>query len=275
MGKKDNHKVHEGGQSYSTIDAVSDYWIKIVDFLQHNWATIEPTEDGCVVYFFTDHSEVFDTLEFTSVNYAMGALSHNGFRLYDDEYSDWIAAPEPPLRVRGVARSRPIYSSGEYWRSSYGIKHFLSAQRDLFPAVLEELKDGRKRTHWMWLVFPQVKGLGRSSIARRYSIKSLSQALDFVNDPVLGSRLRECCEALLALEETNARNVLGQPDDLKLRSSMTLFSEITNNKIFGDVLDKYYRGQRDLKTLSITDHWHRNYFALKDSQGGLISTDRH
>jgi uncharacterized protein (DUF1810 family) len=219
--------------------------------LQHNWGVIEPKETGCVVYFFTDHSDVFDTLEFTSVSYAMGALGHNGFRLFDDEYSEWIAAPEPLLRVGRSARSRPIYSSGEYWRSGLNVQRFLDAQEDVFPAVLEELKSGRKRTHWMWFVFPQVSGLGCSPNASFYSIDSLSEALDFANDPVLSARLKKCCELLLALEGASARNVMGKPDDLKLKSCMTLFSEITNDKTFSDVLDRYYEGQRDPLTLSI------------------------
>ena len=246
----------EAGQTEDLRFDVSDFWIKVVGFLEHNWAAIEPTETGGVVYFFTDTSQVFDTLEFTSVSYAMGALSHNGFRRFNDEYSEWIPAPEPLLRVGRPARSRPIYSSGEYWRTRPHVKRFLDAQEDVFPTVLEELKRGRKRTHWMWFVFPQVRGLGRSPNARRYSINSLSEALDFANDPILGARLQKCCELLLVLEETSVQKVLGQPDDLKLKSSMTLFSEITNDKIFSDVLDKYYESQRDLSTLSIIRRWH-------------------
>lgn len=257
MERQTNESGFEADKVAAPRVTVADYWVKVLGMLQHNWAAIEPRATGCVVFFFTDHSDVFDTLEFASVSCAIGALSHNGFRRFDDEYAEWIRAPDLPLRIRHLHKGAGVYSSGEYWRPDSKVAHFLSAQQDVFPTVLEELKSGRKLSHWMWFVFPQVAGLGRSSNAHRYAIKSLSQALEFANDPVLGARLRECSQLLLALEGTTARDVMGHPDDLKLQSSMTLFSEITNYKPYSEVLNKFYGGQRDLKTLSIIKQWHR------------------
>ena len=108
----------------------------------------------------------------------------------------------------------------------FDLQRFLSAQEGVYVAALAELRGGRKRTHWMWFVFPQFQGLGSSPTARRFAISSLDEARAYLEHPVLGARLRECADALIGLPGRNASDVFGYPDDLKLRSSMTLFDQV-------------------------------------------------
>ena len=137
------------------------------------------------------------------------------------------------------------------------ITRFYGAQERDYEQALSELKAGRKRSHWIWYIFPQVEGLGYSSIARHYAIEDLAEAQAYVADPVLGPRLKECCEALLGLEASDPRAVMGYPDDLKLRSSMTLFAVAAPSEpVFRAVLDKFYSGEPDEKTLEILgENW--------------------
>ena len=123
------------------------------------------------------------------------------------------------------------------------LDRFVEAQDGLYADALAELRAGRKRTHWMWFVFPQIAGLGSSPTAQRYAIASLDEARAYLAHPVLGPRLRECAEALLAVEGRSAREILGHPDDLKLRSSMTLFAGAADDPaLFQAVLDRYDDG---------------------------------
>lgn len=133
----------------------------------------------------------------------------------------------------------------------HDLNRFISAQERSYDAALREIKAGRKRTHWMWYIFPQIAGLGFSSTAQFYAISSMQEAKDYYAHPVLGKRLVEISEALLALDTSDAGAVMGYPDDLKLRSSMTLFFEATGDAVFQRVLDKFYSGKPDSKTLSI------------------------
>lgn len=128
---------------------------------------------------------------------------------------------------------------------------FISAQERSYDAALREIKAGHKATHWMWYIFPQIAGLGFSSTARFYAISSMQEAKDYYAHPVLGKRLVEISEALLALDTNDAAAVMGYPDDLKLRSSMTLFLAASGDAVFQKVLDKFYSGKPDSKTLSI------------------------
>jgi uncharacterized protein (DUF1810 family) len=131
-----------------------------------------------------------------------------------------------------------------------GLNRFLEAQEGVYPQALAELRAGRKRSHWMWFVFPQIAGLGSSPTAQRYAITSLDEARAYAEHPVLGARLRECAEALLAVDGT-AADIFGYPDDLKLRSSMTLFARAADDPaVFQAVLDKYYDGP-DNRTLEL------------------------
>ena len=132
-----------------------------------------------------------------------------------------------------------------------GLARFTAAQEGVYDRALAELRAGCKRTHWMWFVFPQIAGLGSSRTAQRYAIASLQEARAYLADAVLGPRLIECATALLAVEGRSAEEILGFPDDLKLRSSMTLFARAAPGiEVFQQVLDRYYDGKPDPQTLN-------------------------
>ena len=125
----------------------------------------------------------------------------------------------------------------------YNLDRFKRAQEYDFSIALQEVKEGRKRSHWMWYIFPQLKGLGHSGMADYYGISGAEEASAYLADPVLGSRLREICEALLLVKEKSAERIFGYPDVIKLRSSMTLFAIVSEEgSVFQQVLDKYYGG---------------------------------
>jgi len=140
-----------------------------------------------------------------------------------------------------------------------GIKRFLDAHAKHFETALREIKNGKKTGHWMWYIFPQIQGLGFSEMSRYYAIRDIQEAEEYFHDPVLGQNLLEICRALLQLDSTNALLIFGTPDDLKLRSSMTLFLSIPRpDPIFKAVLDKLFAGSKDLVTLSILHDQRRN-----------------
>jgi uncharacterized protein (DUF1810 family) len=128
----------------------------------------------------------------------------------------------------------------------FDLKRFVDAQAPVYGNVVGELRDGRKRSHWMWFVFPQLRGLGGSPTALRYGISSLEEARAYLRHDLLGPRLHECAQLVTAVQGRSAAQVFGSPDDLKLRSSMTLFAHATeDNEDFVAVLDKYYDGRQD------------------------------
>jgi uncharacterized protein (DUF1810 family) len=134
----------------------------------------------------------------------------------------------------------------------HGLRRFLEAQGGCYDDALAELRAGRKRTHWMWFVFPQVEGLGYSATARHYAIRSLDEARAYLAHPVLGERLRECSAIVAEIPGRNALEVFGSPDDLKLRSSMTLFEHVAGGgTVFSRVIEQFYGGERDARTLAI------------------------
>lgn len=133
----------------------------------------------------------------------------------------------------------------------FDLERFISAQEQVYNRVLAELKHGSKRSHWMWYIFPQLDGLAHSTTSKYYAIESREEAIAYLNHPVLGARLRECAEAVLAVEGKTVSEIFGYPDELKLKSSMTLFSEITPDSIFIRVLNKYFQGERDNRTLQL------------------------
>ena len=136
----------------------------------------------------------------------------------------------------------------------FELSRFLKGQDRVYDRVLSELRSGRKRTHWMWFVVPQIEGLGYSSTTQYYSIKSKEEARQYLNHPLLGKRLRECAESILALEGLSASSIFGYPDDLKLKSSMTLFTSVAEpQSVFSRVLEKYFQGNRDERTLALLD----------------------
>ena len=133
----------------------------------------------------------------------------------------------------------------------YDLQRFLDAQARVIDQVRAELRAGSKQSHWMWFIFPQLRGLGSSSMAERYGISSREEAEAYVAHPVLGPRLRECTELVNAVQNASIEEILGYPDDLKFRSSMTLFSAVTNDDaVFRLALQKYFNGKPDAKTLA-------------------------
>lgn len=142
-----------------------------------------------------------------------------------------------------------------------GLERFLSAQEGIYQQALSEIRHGKKQSHWMWFIFPQLKGLGHSSTADYYGIIDLDEARQYLEHPVLGKRLVEISKALLELVGTDANAVFGYPDDLKLQSCMTLFSRLNGaDPAFKNVLEKYYNRQPDQKTL---DRFEANRFTNK------------
>ena len=132
-----------------------------------------------------------------------------------------------------------------------GLDRFLDAQKDSYEIALKEIRAGRKRSHWMWYIFPQIAGLGYSFTAQYYAIKDLDEAVEYLNHPVLGKRLMEITEALLQVDSNDAERVLGYPDHLKLRSSMTLFYLASGNDVFKKVIDKFFDEKMDQRTVDL------------------------
>jgi uncharacterized protein (DUF1810 family) len=134
----------------------------------------------------------------------------------------------------------------------HDLGRFVTAQSASYDRALAEIRGGRKRSHWMWYVFPQLQGLGRSETAQRYAIKSRAEALAYLRHPVLGPRLVECVSALLEIDGHSATEIFGFPDDLKLRSCATLFASVSGDRsVFSELLDKYFGGAPDEQTLRL------------------------
>ncbi|AKJ67692.1 hypothetical protein PATSB16_14780 [Pandoraea thiooxydans] len=133
----------------------------------------------------------------------------------------------------------------------YDLKRFVEAQNPVYQQVCEELRGGRKRSHWMWFVFPQIEGLGRSFMAQRYAIGSLAEARAYLEHPLLGERLRACTQMVNNIEGRSVMQIFGAPDDLKFHSSMTLFSQAAaDNEPFRAALQKYFDGAPDTQTMA-------------------------
>lgn len=134
----------------------------------------------------------------------------------------------------------------------FDLERFVQAQAPVIDTVRAELRAGDKRTHWMWFVFPQLRALGRSATAVHYGLRSVEEAAAYYAHPVLGPRLRDCCELLLQVEDRSIDRILGSPDNLKLRSCMTLFQlAAPHEALFGQVLAQYYGGRPDARTQEI------------------------
>ncbi len=133
---------------------------------------------------------------------------------------------------------------------SFDLNRFVQAQKENYSDALAELHSGQKRSHWMWYVFPQIAGLGHSPMSERYAIRNEDEAGAYLSHPVLGPRLIECAEAVLAIENRSAREIMGSPDDLKLKSCATLFAHISREgSVFHRLLHKYYSSEPDKRTL--------------------------
>lgn len=249
-------------------------WIKVLGMLQQNWCVTEPLPGGGVdMVFFDDHGDVFDWLSAPDLAAAQTALDANGFSWMWTYSSFYSAAGMPTLPAPGAReRSRPVYSSGEYWTEPSGfdrfpprhtgvpmsasrnaLHRFVDAQDPVWYPVVEELASGRKRTHWMWFVFPQLRGLGSSRMAGYFGLSSPREAAEYWDDDVLGSRLRSCVDLLLELADgTTAQAVFGKIDAMKLRSCMTVFENAScADEGVVAVLDRYFQGQRCPLTLEI------------------------
>jgi len=131
----------------------------------------------------------------------------------------------------------------------YDLDRFVRAQAPDYERALSELRAGKKKSHWMWYIFPQIEGLGQSPMSVRYSIKSAAEAWAYLEHPLLGSRLRECAAVVRDIVGRSALEIFGSPDDLKLRSCATLFAAVSNEEVFEQVLQKYFDGERDKETL--------------------------
>ncbi|MEZ5933366.1 MAG: DUF1810 domain-containing protein [Alphaproteobacteria bacterium] len=132
------------------------------------------------------------------------------------------------------------------------LARFTEAQAPVHPTALAELEAGRKRSHWMWFILPQLRGLGRSAMAERYGIADIAEARRYLADPVLGARLKTCVAAVIGHPERTAHEIFGSPDDLKFRSCLTLFAAADPSEpLFGQALDMFYAGERDPGTLAL------------------------
>ena len=137
----------------------------------------------------------------------------------------------------------------------FDLGRFMSAQEGIYESVLVELRRGQKRTHWMWFIFPQIDGLAYNATSKHYAIKSIEEARQYLNHPILGARLLECAEAVLAIEGRSVSEIFGYPDDLKLKSSMTLFAYVADPRsVFVRILDKYFHGERDVRTVDLLEN---------------------
>lgn len=137
---------------------------------------------------------------------------------------------------------------------TFDLNRFIDAQRAVYPNVLEELRSGRKRSHWMWFIFPQLAGLGHSETSRFYAISGAAEATAYLNNPLLGARLLECTRTVLERSGQSARAMFGTPDDMKLRSCMTLFASVAPEQVcFQQVLDRFFDGETDAKTIALLE----------------------
>ena len=135
---------------------------------------------------------------------------------------------------------------------NYNLERFIEAQEGIYKTAVSELKNGHKTSHWMWYIFPQIKGLGFSSMSMQYSISSLREAEEYLDHPILVSRIRECTRIVLDINDYSAKQIFGSIDEIKFRSSMTLFNYVQNNEnIFELALVKYFNGIQDNRTLEL------------------------
>jgi uncharacterized protein (DUF1810 family) len=138
----------------------------------------------------------------------------------------------------------------ENMNDSYNLQRFVDAQKRIFEQVCSELREGCKKSHWMWFIFPQFKGLGNSEMARKFAISSREEAQAYLSHPILGPRLRECTQLVNLVDKRSAHQIFGSIDELKFCSSMTLFASVTSdNGVFTDALQKYFRGKLDSLTV--------------------------
>jgi uncharacterized protein (DUF1810 family) len=248
-------------------------WVKVIGMLQQNWCILEDSAGGSVdLVFFDDHGHIFDWMPFAKLDTAEAALRVNGFMWMLESSSFYSASGVPVLpRPDDRKRSQPVYSSGDYWEAtsdwiapikshdvptdnpSDSLARFVNAQDLHWYTVIEELAAGRKETHWMWFVFPQLREIGSSQLATYFGLSDPREAASYWDNDVLGSRLRSCAAMLLDLPATTqAEKILGKADAMKLRSCMTLFENVSYaDELVVQILDRYFHGERCPLTLEI------------------------
>lgn len=145
-----------------------------------------------------------------------------------------------------------IYNDEDTSEAPYDLMRFVNAQKDTYEQALKELQTGKKTSHWMWFIFPQIRGLGFSTMSKRYAIAGAAEAKAYFDHPLLGSRLITCAQAMLLHSRRSATEILGSPDAMKLQSSMTLFANVAQSEpVFTELLQQFFAGQRDVKTLQL------------------------
>lgn len=249
-------------------------WFKVTGMLEQNWALVTESElagstagPSATILFFDDNGRVFDELTYSNAAQADCALEHNGFSPLDDQpgFQAIGGRPQFPLRRTSYDR-RDIYSSGKYWSqpdglervtqrrsiTPSGLRRFLEAQEPVIDMALQELQHGRKESHWMWFVFPQISGLGNSSKAMKYGIVDLAEARAYLAHPVLGPRLMECFRLVLQHQDRSAEEIFGPIDSMKFRSCATLFERASANSgsVFSSALSVFFGGKADPKTIA-------------------------
>lgn len=251
-------------------------WVKVLGMLQQNWCVLEKVPGGSVdLVFFDDHGNVFDWMPLASLDAAETALRANGFMWMWESSSFYSAAGVPVLPgPDDRKRSRPVYSSGEHWEEindwalpvkSHGVPtdnpsdsldRFVEAQDLHWYTVVEELAAGRKQTHWMWFVFPQLRGIGTSELSDYFGLSDPREAAEYWDDDVMGCRLRSCVSILLDLPaDTKAVQIFGKVDAMKLRSCMTLFENVSyEDEPIVEVIERYFNGERCPVTLELIRH---------------------
>jgi uncharacterized protein (DUF1810 family) len=142
----------------------------------------------------------------------------------------------------------------EWHEDQFDLHRFVDAQNRVFERVCGELRAGRKQTHWMWFIFPQLAGLGSSAMAARYALSSKQEAQAYLAHEILGPRLRQCTQLVNEIAGRSVHEIFGYPDDLKFHSSMTLFAAASETQVFNDALQKYFVGQAEIRTLQILDN---------------------
>jgi uncharacterized protein (DUF1810 family) len=182
----------------------------------------------------------------------------------DLEILDHLLNKTPSYKILnsciGSAMTRPtgdessMKNASKTFDDPFDLKRFVHAQEGTYALALSELRLGQKRSHWMWYIFPQIDGLGHSAMAKHYAIKNVEEARGYFNHPVIGARLLECTETVLGIEGRSVVEIFGFPDDMKLESSMSLFAHISEtDSVFALVLDKFFSGHRDDKTLQLLE----------------------
>jgi uncharacterized protein (DUF1810 family) len=274
--KNSQHKVIDlelaRRQANSELQDTQNVWFKVLGMLLQNWAVCEPSTVGWDVRFFDDGGQVFDRLNFMNKALADLALDYNEFTRVRDQPSFLHLAGLPKLPLLDSGRnSKPVYSSGEFWQAPPSnfeqgrlmvpshhaadeLPRFVAAQDPVWFTVLEELLAGKKRTHWMWFVFPQHRSLGSSGNAQHYGIASLNEAADYWGDDILRYRLRLALTLLLAIEGKSAIEVLGSLDAMKLQSCVTLFEPVAiRDPVCAAALETFFDGRRCQRTLDAVD----------------------